>query len=151
MFWCLLIGPIMALYRGYIFASVSSVNEGLTDLERFPRLDLSMFMTSIGLSALPLAIFVMFVLSWVQRRRQVEYAEQQIRSEHQQAIRQLQSAGILRLEWDDPLLADAEFLLSAGSLNVKEPLNDPVARHNLQQPRHLLLGLRSSSAAERLV
>ncbi len=72
-------------------------------------------MTSIGLSALPLAIFVMFVLSWIQRRRQVEHAEQQIRNEHQQAIRQLQSAGILRLEWDDPLLADAEFLLSAGS------------------------------------
>lgn len=114
MFWSLLVGPIMALYRGYIQASVSSVNEGLTDLERFPRLDFSMFMTSVGLSALPLAVFVMFVLSWVQRRRQVERAEQQIRQEHQQAIRQLQSAGILRLEWDDPLLADAEFLLSAG-------------------------------------
>ena len=36
-------------------------------------------------------------------------------------IEKLQSDGVLRLQWDDPLLADAEFLLSAGSAESMEP------------------------------
>lgn len=115
MFWALMAGPIVALYRGYIQASYTSLREFAGNLSEFPRAEFAMMFTSIVLSVLPTAIFTMFVLSWVQGRRRVEATEQTIRDQHREAISQLQKQRVLRLEWDEPLLADAEFLLTAGA------------------------------------
>lgn len=119
-FWFLMAGPIFALYRGYFDASYSTLTELAGDLERFPRPDLSMMLTSLLLSLLPTAVFAMFVLTFAQSRSRVDRAEQRIREMHRETIVRLQREGVLRLRWDDPLLADAEFLLSAGTAETME-------------------------------
>jgi hypothetical protein len=116
LFWALMAGPIVTLYREYIHASFVSLSEFTGNLSLFPRPDFSTILTSVILSVLPTAVFAMIVLSFIQRRRRVDAAEQAIRDQHRQAISSLQQQRVLRLEWDDPLLADAEFLLTAGSM-----------------------------------
>ncbi|MEM1068407.1 MAG: GTPase [Planctomycetota bacterium] len=115
LFWFLMSGPIVALYRGYFDASFSTLRELAGDLESFPRPDLSMMLTSFVLSLLPTALFSMIVLTLAQGRRRVGRAEASIRQQHHETIDQLQREGVLQLRWDEPLLADAEFLLSAGT------------------------------------
>ena len=118
-FWCLMAGPIVALYRGYFDASFTTLRELAGDLDRFPRPDLSMMLTSLLLSSLPTAIFAMLVLSFAQSRSRVDRAESRIREVHHETIQRLQQEGVLQLSWDEPLLADAEFLLSAGAAEVE--------------------------------
>jgi hypothetical protein len=74
-----------------------------------------MMFTSLILSVLPTALFSMIVLSIAQSRSRVRAAEDRIRGRHHEVIGQLQRDGVLQLRWDEPLLADAEFLLSAGA------------------------------------
>lgn len=118
-FWFLMAGPIVALYRGYFDASYVTLRDLAGNLDRFPRPDLSMMLTSLLLSMLPTALFAMVVLSLAQGRRRVHRAEDQIRQRHQETITALQREGVLQLRWDEPLLADAEFLLSAGAAEVE--------------------------------
>jgi len=118
-FWFLMAGPIVALYRGYFDASFVTLRDFAGDLERFPRPDFSMMLTSFLLSLLPTALFSMVVLSMAQSRARVNRAETRIRELHREAIARLQRDGVLRLRWDEPLLEDAEFLLSAGTAKVE--------------------------------
>jgi hypothetical protein len=115
LFWFLMAGPIVALYRGYFDASLTTLRDLAGDLEQFPRPHFSMMLTSFLLSLLPTAIFAMIVLSVAQSRSRVGRAESRIRKMHHDTISRLQRDGVLQLRWDEPLLADAEFLLSAGS------------------------------------
>ncbi|TWU32966.1 hypothetical protein [Novipirellula artificiosorum] len=119
-FWGLMAGPVVALYRGYFDASFMTLRNLQGDLESFPRPDLAMMLTSLLLSLLPTAIFSMLVLSYSQGRRRVQRAEEGIRGKHDFAISHLQKQGVLRLRWEDPLLADAEFLLSVGAAEKSE-------------------------------
>lgn len=114
-FWLLMSGPIVALYRGYVDASFATLRSLSGDLQAFPRPEAAMLLTSLLLSILPTAIFAMFMISWAQGRWRIDRAESRIREAHAQAISRLQQARVLRLRWDDPLLADAEFLLSVGA------------------------------------
>ncbi len=114
-FWGFLAGPIVTLYRKYFDASLATLSEMGGELEAYPHPELAMMLTSIILSLLPLGIFSMIVLSWAQSTSRVEQAERAIRKLHRVTIAQLQREGVLALRWDDPLLADAEFLLSAGA------------------------------------
>jgi hypothetical protein len=114
-FWFLMAGPVIALYRGYFDASYATLRELSGDLDSFPRPDFAMMFTSLILSVLPTALFSMIVLSIAQSRSRVRAAEDRIRGRHHEVIGQLQRDGVLQLRWDEPLLADAEFLLSAGA------------------------------------
>ena len=118
-FWFLMAGPIVALYRGYFDASLTTLRDIGGDLGLFPRPDMSMMLTSFMLSLLPTAIFSMIVLSLAQGRSKVLRVESRIRQLHRETIERLQQDGVLRLRWDEPLLADAEFLLSAGAADVE--------------------------------
>jgi hypothetical protein len=120
-FWLLMSGPIVALYRGYFDASFVTLRNLSGDLETFPRPDLSMMLTSLILSLLPTALFAMIVLTFSQGRRRVERAEASIRRQHHETIESLQRDGVLQLRWDEPLLADAEFLLSVGAAEGDSP------------------------------
>ncbi|TWU24364.1 hypothetical protein Pla52o_22910 [Novipirellula galeiformis] len=119
-FWLFMAGPIVALYRDYFVASFLALTTLSGDLDRFPRPELAMMLTSLLLAILPTALISMFALSFAQSRDRVDRAEQQIRERHHQAISNLQNDGVLRLRWDDPLLADAEFLLSVGAADLEE-------------------------------
>jgi hypothetical protein len=105
-------GPIIALYRSYFDASFSALRDLGGDLSAFPRPDFSLILTSLLLSLLPTAVFAMFVMTWAQSRRRVDQAEADITQSHRAAIQKLQRDRVLRLRWNDPLLADAEFLLA---------------------------------------
>ncbi|MEC7407195.1 MAG: hypothetical protein VYB72_00165, partial [Planctomycetota bacterium] len=122
-FWALMSAPIVSLYSEYLQASydvflslfgmkgeTASVN-----LDGFPAPPAGMLLTSVLLSLLPTGIFAMIVLSLVQSRQRVEKVEQSIRSRHHDVIHSLQMSGVLQLRWDDPLLKDAEFLLTVGA------------------------------------
>ncbi|WP_404309288.1 hypothetical protein [Neorhodopirellula lusitana] len=146
-FWCLMAGPLVALYQSYLGASVETLFElfanqdtttstGLdpatislaaqgstatdhgpqivSSLDRFPRPHASMLLTGLLLSLLPTSIFAMVVLSICQGRHRIDRIERHLRDRHDAIIADLQSSGVLRLRWSDPLLADAEFLLSIG-------------------------------------
>ncbi|QDS93087.1 hypothetical protein FF011L_18420 [Roseimaritima multifibrata] len=116
-FWFLMSAPIVSLYGEYLAASVETLQGAGGPLERFPRPEFSMLLTSLLLSVLPMAIFAMLVITWAQRNGSVLQAEQMIRDRHDQSIQRLQQQGVLKLRWNDPQLADAEFLLSAGRDN----------------------------------
>ena len=77
-----------------------------------------MMFTALVVSILPTALFSMLVLSYAQSRSRVVRAEKSIRERHHESITQLQQQGVLRLRWDEPLLSDAEFLVSAGASDV---------------------------------
>lgn len=131
LFWCLMAGPLVALYESYLGASFSTLSSILRpvepsdieasapkqmveSLERFPRPHASMLLTGLLLSLLPTSIFAMIVLSICQGRRRIDSIEKSLRDRHDAIIAGLQSSGVLRLKWSDPLLTDAEFLLSIG-------------------------------------
>ncbi len=114
-FWSLMSGPIFALYHSYLDASYATLSEFGGGLDHFPRPEFSMILTSLLLSLLPMSLFAMLVLSVAQSRRRIVAAETRIRDLHHETIERMQSEGILRLRWDEPILADAEFLLSAGA------------------------------------
>mgnify|MGYP003667790624 CR=1 FL=1 len=119
-FWLFMAGPVVALYRDYFVASFSTLTTLSGDLDRFPRPELAMMLTSLLLAILPTAVISMFALSVAQSRSRVNQAEQRIRERHHQTITHLQDDGVLRLRWDDPLLSDAEFLLSVGAADYDE-------------------------------
>ena len=128
-FWMMMAGPVVALYREYLGASYTILSEMSGGIDDFPKPDFASLLTYLILSIFPTAIFSMIVLSIVQTRRKVDRAERGIREGHRQAIEKLQASGVLRLQWDEPLLADAEFLLSAGSeSSVIKKRTTPVAQ-----------------------
>jgi len=114
-FWSLMLGPLIALYSGYFDAIYRTLTEWDGNLEHFPKPEFSMIATSLMLSLLPMALFAMLVLSMAQSRRRVAGAEDRVRQLHSDTIERMQREGVLRLRWDEPILADAEFLLSAGA------------------------------------
>lgn len=115
-FWVLMAGPVIALYAAYLKATSNTFTN--PSLEAFPTPDFSMMFTALVVSILPTALFSMLVLSYAQSRSRVVRAEKSIRERHHESITQLQQQGVLRLRWDDPLLSDAEFLVSAGASDV---------------------------------
>ncbi|TVQ00403.1 MAG: hypothetical protein EA381_07600 [Planctomycetaceae bacterium] len=120
-FWGLMSGPIIALYRGYIGAGYETLSHLSGDLSVFPRADLSLLLTSLLLSLLPTGLFAMLVITGAQGRRRVDAAETGITHAHREAIRLLQRDRVLRLRWNDPVLADAEFLLAIDRESTGRP------------------------------
>ncbi len=114
-FWSLMAGPIVTLYRTYLSASYDSISTMATELDRFPHPTATMIFTSLVLSILPTSLFAMLVLTWIQRRGRQELAASRIDARIKASIVQLQSDGVLRLEFHDPLLEDARRLLRASA------------------------------------
>ena len=73
-----------------------------------------MLLTSVLLSVMPTAVYAMLVITMTQSNRRVQKCASKIQERHSQEIIRLQREGVLRLELDDPILADAEFLVRAG-------------------------------------
>jgi hypothetical protein len=110
LFWGLLAGPIVSLYRRYFAASVESIGSLADNLDAFPHPSAAMVLTSVVLSLLPTSIFAMLVLTWVQRRSRQQKVANNIDTRIKQAIDDLQSQGVLRLEFRDPILEDTRRL-----------------------------------------
>ncbi len=113
LFWMFMAGPIVLIYREYFLASYHVFSGGAaTHLEDFPHPTPALLFTSLLLSLLPLTIYCMIVLTLSLSRRKVERVTRQVIEEHQRAIAELKEERVIRLEYDDPLLQQAEFLLT---------------------------------------
>lgn len=113
-FWGLLAGPIVSLYRSYFAASYESISSLAENLERFPHPTAAMVLTSLLLSILPTSLFAMAVLTWVQRRSRQDQAAANIDKRIKQAIDDLQNQGVLRVEFRDEMLEDTRRLTKIG-------------------------------------
>ena len=114
LFWGLLAGPIVSLYRSYFAASYDSVSHLADNLDQFPHPPASTIFTSLVLSLLPTAIFAMLVLTWVQRRSRQETAARRVNARIKEAIDELQTMGVLRIDFRDPVLEDTRTLTRIG-------------------------------------
>ncbi len=83
-----------------------------TNIEHFPHPSPSLMLTSVVLSTLPLAIYCMIILTSTLSRRKVARVAQSIVQDHERAIAELKRSNVIRLEFEDDLLQQAQFLLN---------------------------------------
>ncbi len=112
LFWVFMAGPIVLIYREYLMASVDVFRGQESTLENFPHPTPSLLFTSLMLSMLPMALYCMIILTFFLRRHKVRRVVQEIMAEHEATIDQLKQEKIIRLDFEDQLLVQAEFLLN---------------------------------------
>ncbi len=112
LFWMLMAGPIVVIYRDYFAASLHALGGSETHLESFPHPSAGLMATSVILSVLPLAIYCMAVLTATLSHRKVSGVAKGIIREHEQVIAELKRNHVIRLEFEDEMLRQAEFLLN---------------------------------------
>lgn len=112
LFWIFMAGPIVVIYREYLAASIHALGGVETHLENFPHPSAGLMVTSVVLSVLPLTIYCMVVLTATLSHRKVGGVAKGIIREHEQAIAELKRNDVIRLEFEDELLQQAEFLLN---------------------------------------
>ena len=111
-FWGLMAGPILAVYRQYFLASWHAWSAGTKDLAEFPSPSATMMITAIGISVFPVLLIAMLVMGWFQRARRLDAIADEIYARELQKVEELKRDGTIRLYYDDPLLENAEYLTS---------------------------------------
>lgn len=111
LFWAFLSGPIISVYRQYFQASYHAIADSVATVEHFPHPSPNLFFTSLLLSALPLLIYCMVVLTMYLRRSTIERVSALIQQRHYQTIEEMKAAGTLKLHFENPLLDQAQFLI----------------------------------------
>ena len=112
LFWGFMAGPIVSIYHQYFSASYESLVAGEVHPEGFPHPHPSLIVTSVILSLLPLIVYAMVVLTVTLSNGKVRRVSSEIEKAHSQSIERLRSSGVIRLEFEDRLLQQAEFLLN---------------------------------------
>ncbi len=110
LFWLMMAGPVIAIYRKYFNASWGSIVQGKDSTTGF-EFGPSVMFGSVLLSVFPLLIFTMFVLSWFQRTSKVRRVGKQTLAAEHKLLDDMRSEGMLKLRYDDVLLEHAEFLV----------------------------------------
>lgn len=110
-FWACMAGPIVVIYRDYFSASLSVMGGRHIELDAFPHPSPGLLLTSLLLSTLPLAVYCMLVMTAALSGRKVRRVAREIVAEHDAAITALKDGSIIRLDFEDDLLHQAEFLL----------------------------------------
>jgi hypothetical protein len=112
LFWALLSAPIFSVYRQYLTASVNTFSDiGHHTVDEFPHPSPSLLLTSVILSFVPMLIYAMIVMTMLLRRSKVRTISALIQSEHRRLVEKLQDDETLRLDFQDPSLQHAHFLL----------------------------------------
>ncbi|MEZ6138813.1 MAG: hypothetical protein R3C53_28335 [Pirellulaceae bacterium] len=111
-FWILMAGPVFVIYREYFETTYHVFSGQEAHLDHFPHPTPGLFFTSLLLSILPLAIYCMVILTWTLGRRKIRAVARQVVTQHEVAIEELQSSRVIRLQFEDDLLQQAEFLLN---------------------------------------
>jgi hypothetical protein len=110
-FWCLFAGPIMSIYRDYLVASYRAWMDTSSSLSDFPHPTFSMLATAAILSALPVLILAMLVMTWFQRAGRLNRISEAIYAAELKQVEELKRSGVIQLHYEDPLLRSAEFLV----------------------------------------
>lgn len=111
-FWALMAGPIIAIYRQYFLATMHAWSQGTKDLSEFPSPKATMVLTAFGISTLPVLIIAMLVMGWFQRAKRLDAIAEEIYSAELQKVESLKRDGTIKLYYEDPLLQSAEYLTS---------------------------------------
>lgn len=111
LFWGMMAGPVVAVYRRYFQASWGSLVESNTSVEVF-EFGSGIILSSLLLSALPLLVYCMVVLSWLQRNSKVRRLAAKTLTEEHRLLEDLRAKGVIKLRYEDPLLEHAEFLVN---------------------------------------
>ncbi len=113
-FWILLAGPIVSVYRQYVIAAFRSltltVDSDFVSAFHYPSMHL--IVTSVVLSFIPMLLYAMVAFACLLRRSKIERLAQRLQSEHHALVDELQQNSVLCLEFEDPLLEKAQFLLA---------------------------------------
>lgn len=110
-FWLLMAGPIVSIYRQYLGASYETLSGAQASVEHFPHPSPALLFTSVLLSLIPMLIYAMIVLSWSQRRTKIHRIADNTYAEEVKLVDELKLSGVISLHYDDPLLEHAEFLI----------------------------------------
>lgn len=110
-FWLLMAGPIVSIYRQYLGASYETLSGAQSSVEHFPHPSPALLFTSVLLSLIPMLIYAMIVLSWSQRRTKIHRIADSTYAEEVKLVDELKLSGVISLHYDDPLLEHAEFLI----------------------------------------
>ena len=110
-FWVLMAGPIVSIYRQYLTASYETLTSAVSSVEKFPHPSPALLMTSVLLSLIPMLIYAMVILSWSQRRSKINQIAESTYTEEVKLVDELKRSGVIALHYDDPLLEHAEFLI----------------------------------------
>ncbi len=110
-FWLLMAGPIVSIYRQYLGASYETLSGAQSSVEHFPHPSPALLLTSVLLSLIPMLIYAMIVLSWSQRRTKIHRIADSTYAEEVKLVDELKLSGVISLHYDDPLLEHAEFLI----------------------------------------
>lgn len=111
-FWSLFAGPILSIYRDYLVASYHTWTDASVSSKDFPQSTFSMITTAAILSALPILILAMLVMTWFQRAGRLNRIAEAIYSAELRLVEELKRSGVIQLHYDDPLLRSAEFLIN---------------------------------------
>lgn len=111
-FWGLMAGPVLAVYRQYFFASWHAWSDGTKDLGEFPSPSPTMMITAVGISIFPVLLIAMLVMGWFQRAKRLDAIADEIYARELQKVDALKQDGTIRLYYEDPLLENAEYLTS---------------------------------------
>jgi hypothetical protein len=110
-FWLLMAGPIVAIYREFLGASYNTLSGSQSSVDNFPHPSPALLFTSVLLSLIPMLIYAMVVLSWTQRRSKINRIADSTYGEEVKLVDELKRSGVIALHYDDPLLEHAEFLI----------------------------------------
>ncbi|MEI8211480.1 MAG: hypothetical protein WCI02_04990 [Planctomycetota bacterium] len=112
LFWALMAGPILAVYRQYFAATYQAWIESSPNLSSFPSPSASMLLTSFMISLFPVLILAMLVMGWFQRASRLNSLSEEIYRDELKKVDELQRTGVIDLYYDDPLLESAEYLVN---------------------------------------
>ena len=115
LFWLLMAGPIVFIYRQYLGASFESLSGTTSGLEKFPYPNSALLLSSVLLSLIPMLIYAMVVLSWSQRRSKINRIADSTYADEIKLVDELKRDGVIALYYDDPLLEHAEFLIQCAN------------------------------------
>lgn len=109
-FWGMMLGPIVAVYRKYFHASWDTLVLGYEETEKF-EVGSGIILGSVVLSALPLLIYTMIAISWILRSSKVRTVAAETTAAEKKLLSDLRNDGVIRLQYEDPLLEEVEFLV----------------------------------------
>ncbi|MBM3965424.1 MAG: hypothetical protein FJ308_10240 [Planctomycetes bacterium] len=111
-FWGLMAGPIISIYRQYFYASYRAWTDASAMVESFPHPSPGMLFTSTVISLVPVLVFAMLVMSWYQRVSRLNALADNVYAAELSKVEELKRLGVIQLHYEDSVLEAAEFLVN---------------------------------------
>lgn len=110
-FWTMMSGPIIYVYRRYFHASYQSIAAETLAADEFPHESMGLMVTSAFLSIIPIFLLAMIAMTFFLRKSRIEAIARAIQSDHHSLLEKLRREGVLKLHFEDRALELAEFLI----------------------------------------